>query len=238
MQDWAAAGNTGAPSVAFVHHDSPFGQSPIPDMQAFADKNSIAFLTVAMPKGATDYVAELAQIQQFGANYIIIHNVYSPAAVFVKDVKSQGLGDTFKVINLNWCADEIFINLAGDAAEGVIGALPFTPPSAPVAGHDEAATWLTDHGATLEAKGLHYTQGWWTMAVMAEGIKRVLDQGQELTGANIKAALETIQNFDTGGVAAPISFSATSHKGNNALRLYVVQGGKWVPVSDFISANP
>jgi branched-chain amino acid transport system substrate-binding protein len=235
LDDWKAAGNSGAPKVAIVHHDSPFGQSPLEDAKKFAEANGIGFTSMAMPKGATDYVAELAQLQTFGANYVIVHTVSSPAAVLVKDAKNQGVMDKMKFVMLNWCADETFINLAGDASEGVVGAIPFTPPTYPVKGHEDADKWLKDHGSSLDAKGLHFTQGWWTMAVMAEGIKRVLDAGKPVNGENIKAALESIQNFDTGGITSPISFSATSHKGNTALRLYVVEGGKWKQVSDMIS---
>lgn len=235
VQDWQSKGNSGTPKIALAHHDSPFGQSPIPDMQAYADANGIEFMTIAMPK-ATDFVAELAQIQQFGANYVIMHTVSSPAAVMVKDAQSQGMTDNVQFICLNWCADEIFISLAGNAAEGVMGTLPFTPPSSPVPGHEAADAWLKEHGSSLSEKGLHFTQGWWTMAVMAEGIKHTLDAGQELTGENIKAALEGIQNFDTQGVTAPISFSPISHKGNKALRLFKVENGQWVQASDFISA--
>ncbi len=236
MDDWAAMGNSGKPKVAFVHHDSPFGQSPIPDAEAFAEANGIEFTAIAMPK-ATDFVAELTQVQQFGANYIIVHTVSSPAAVLAKDAKSMGMTDNIKIINMNWCADEIFIELAGDAAEGVVGTIPFTPPSSPVPGHKDADAYLKENGSSLAEKGLHYTQGWWTMAVMVEGIKNVLDKGQEVTGENIKAALESIQNFDTGGVTAPLSFSPTSHRGNNALRLFQVQNGQWVQLSDYISAD-
>lgn len=238
MQDWKASGKSGDLKIVLIHHDSPFGQSPVADAKAFADKNSIGFTDIAMPAGATDYVAELAQIQQFGASYVIIQNVSSPAAVLMKDAKSQGVTANVKFICLNWCADENLIKLAGDAAEGVIGAIPFTPPSSHVSGHDDADNYLKSKGSSLEAKGLHYTQGWWTMAIMAEGIKRTLDQGKPVTGENIRAALETIQNFDTGGVTSPISFSPASHKGNNALRLYEVKSGKWTQLSDFISANP
>lgn len=237
-EDWKGKGNSGAPKVALVHHNSPFGQSPVEDAKAFAEANGIGFTSLPMPAGVTDYVAELAQIQQFGANYVVIHTVSSPAAVLVKDAKNQGLLETMQFITLNWCADEIFIKLAGDASEGVVGTIPFTPPSYPVPGHDDPAKWLADHGSSLEEKGLHFVQGWWTMAVMSEGIKRVLDEGKEVTGENIKNALETIQNFDTGGVTSPISFSSASHKGNNSLRLYKVEGGKWMQLSDFISAEP
>lgn len=237
LEDWQKAGNSGAPNIVLIHHDSPFGQSPVDDAKAFAEKNGMKFTNIAMPKGATDYVAELAQIQQFGGNYVVIQNVSSPAAVLLKDAKSQGLTESIKFVCLNWCADENLVKLAGDAAEGVVGTIPFQPPSSPVPGHADADKWLKDHGSSLEAKGLHYTQGWWTMAVMSEAIKRVIDGGKEVNGENIKAALESIQNFDTGGVTSPISFSATSHRGNTALKLFVVEGGKWKQVSEFISAE-
>ncbi len=236
-EDWKAAGNAGEPKVAFIHHDSPFGQSPIPDAQAFAAVNGIEFTSLPMPGGVTDYIAELAQIQQFGANYIIVHTVSSPAAVLAKDIQSQGMKDDFKVINLNWAADEIFINLAGEAAEGVVGTIPFTPPSSPVSGHEDAAKWLEENGSSLEEKGLHFTQGWWTMDVMSEGIERTIADGKEVTGENIRAGLEGIQNYETGGVTSPISFSSSSHKGNSSLRLYVVENGQWKQISDFISAE-
>jgi len=235
IDDWAAMGNDGAPKVALIHHDSPFGTSPVEDARAFAEANGVEFTSLAMPGGVTDYVAELAQMQTFGANYAIVHTVSSPAAVLLKDAQSQGFDAQF--ICLNWCADEILINLAGDAAEGVVGAIPFTPPSSPVPGHENAAEYLEAHGSSLEEKGLHYTQGWWTMATMVEGIRRVVEAGDEVNGENIRAALETISNFDTGGVTSPISFSPTSHKGNDSLRLFTVEGGQWVNPSDFISAE-
>src|SRR5512138_3635192 len=60
IDDWAGKGNADKPKVALIHHDSPFGQSPVADAKAYADANGVAFTDLAMPKGATDYVAELA----------------------------------------------------------------------------------------------------------------------------------------------------------------------------------
>jgi len=101
IDDWKSSGHDGMPKVVIFHHDSPFGESPVPDAKAFADSQGVEFMHLAMPKGVTDYVAELAQIQQFGANYVIIHTVSSPAAVALKDAKNQGLTD-IKFICLNW----------------------------------------------------------------------------------------------------------------------------------------
>jgi branched-chain amino acid transport system substrate-binding protein len=235
LDDWAAKGESGAPQIALIHHDSPFGTSPVADAKAYAESHGAEFTSLAMPGGVTDYVAELAQMRTFGADYVIVHTVSSPAAVLLKDAASQGFDAQF--ICLNWCADEILVNLAGAAAEGVMGALPFAPPTSPVPGHKDADEFLKGKGKTLEEATLHYTQGWWTMATMVEGIRRVLQEGKEVTGENIRAALEGMQNFSTGDITSTINFSPTSHRGNSSLKLYQVQDGKWMNVSEFISAE-
>ncbi len=234
LQDWADKGGEGAPKVAVMHHNSPFGTSPVEDGQAFAEANGMEFIAVAMPSGATDLTPELSQVESFGANYIMIQNVSSPAALLVKDKGRMGMDDV-QVVCLNWCADENLINLAEGAAEGVVGAIPFTPPSVEAPGQADPRAYLEAKGESLDEIGLHYTQGWTTMDVMMEGIRRTLADGNDLTGANIKAALETISEYDTGGITSPITFTSEDHAGSKSLRLFQVQDGKWQAISDYIS---
>ncbi len=224
------------PKVVVFHHNSPFGESPVPDGQDYADANGIAYTNMAMPSGATDLTPQLTQAQDFGANYIIIQNVSSPAALLLKNAKSLGMTNSVQFICLNWCADELFIKLSEGAAEGTLGILPFTADLT-VPGAQDAANFLKEKGDSLESQGLHYVQGWWTMATMVEGIKRTLDAGKELTGENLRASLEGIQNFETGGVTAPLNFSPTDHRGNDAARIHQVKSDKWVPITDFIRSR-
>lgn len=237
VEDWAAKGNSGAPVVAFMHHPSPFGLSPWEQGgQAYTRDNGIDATAYQMPPGVTDYTAELTRIQQAGAKYIIVQTVSSPASTAIKDARRLGMSDvTF--ICLNWCADEIMINLAGDAAEGVIGAMPFTPPGVDQPGLKQVDDYLRSQGSSLEAKGLHYSQAWWTMAVMTEGLRRVIAAGNEVSGANLKTALEGISNFDTGGVTVPITFTAGDHLGSKGMRLFRVENGTWRPLTDFMSVK-
>ncbi len=225
----------GGTKVGVLHHDSPFGKSPVPDGEDFAKANGMEFMAVAMPGGATDLTPELSQLESFGAEYIIIQNVASPAALALRNAKDLGM--TAQFVCLNWCADESLIELAGDATDGVIGTLPFTPPSVDVPGDDDARKFAQSKGEDLNKLGLHYTQGWVTMEVMVAGIEKVVKDGKPVTGENIRAALETIQNFDTGGITSPITFSATSHRGNKALKLFKVTGGQWVQMSDYIESS-
>lgn len=72
--------------------------------------------------------------------------------------------------------------------------------------------------------------------MFGEALRRVVEAGDELTGEKIRAALEGIRDFDTGGVTVPISFSPEDHRGSKGLRLYRVESGDWIPITGFLNA--
>lgn len=239
LQQWEDAGNAAEDmSVVLFHHDSPFGLAPVPDGEAFAEANGVKFTDIAMPGGATDYTAELQQADEAGVTHIIVQNVSSPAALLAKNVVEffGGIGPDYVQFGcLNWCADELFVGLAGDAAEGALGVIPFAPTTVEVPGQDAPREYLGGQDK-LEEASLHFTQGWTAMSIMAEAIKRTLDAGMDLTGPNIKATLEAFNEdpFDTGGITPPISFTPEDHRASRAGTVYKVDMGVWVQESDLI----
>lgn len=223
----------GATKFAIFHHDSPFGQSPVEMAKAHAEANGASFDVFPMPGGATDFTAELTQVRDAGIEYILIQNVSSPAATLVKNIKDFGLD--VQVICLNWCTDELFVSLAGDAGEGVLGTSPFAFPGSGAAGLKEMDDYLQANGSSLEEKGIRYVAGWLTMKVMTAGIEKVVADGKEVTGPNIKAALESMGTYDTGGLTQSLKFSASDHASNKAVQFFEVRNGKWTAVSDLIA---
>ncbi len=235
LEDWAAKGSSDAPKFAYMINDSPFGQSPVPDGTAHAEANGVeAPLEVPMPRGATDLTAQLTQIQDSGSNYVFFQNVSSPVALALQNAQALGMEDV-QFVCMNWCANELLISLAGEAAESVVGAIPFDPVGSE--GAAEALDYATANNIDIGGNAGPYVQGWWAMAILMEGVQRTLDNGEELTGENIKASLETLSGFDTKGVTAPVSFSETDHRATRSLRLFQVQDGKWAPITDFLSAE-
>jgi branched-chain amino acid transport system substrate-binding protein len=108
---------------------------------------------------------------------------------------------------------------------------PFAPPSVAKPGHQPIRDYCQSKGIDLDAKGLHFVQGWYTAHTMVKGIEKTLTDGKELTGPNIKAALETMPPLDTGGVIGPIKFSADSHRGATASSIYAVAGGTFSEIA-------
>ena len=228
--NWIAKDAKGPSEVAVFHSDSPFGTAPVADGQKWITEKGLKLGYKAYPMPKTpNQVGLLSQAKTQGAKYIVIQNVSSPAAQVAKDIKAQGLD--MKVVCLNWCSDDLFIKTAGAAAaEGSTLVQPFAPPSANKPGHKDVADYLTSKGSSLEAKGLHYVQGWYTMHVMAQGIQTVLKAGDDLTGENIKEALETMAGVDTGGVvgSGDVKFTAESHRGSTGTGIYEAKAGKMV----------
>ena len=229
--NWIAEDGAGT-EVAFFHHDSPFGLAPVEDAQKWVEEQGLDLNIEAypMPSGSANYVGLLSQAKAQGAKYVMIQNVTSPAVQVAKDIKAQGLD--MKIVCLNWCADEQFVETAGPAAEGHVLVQPFAPSTAEMEGHKSIEEFLESQGSSLEEEGLHYAQGWYTMHVMVEGIHAALEEGGDLTGAAIKEALETMGPIDTGGVVGTgeVEFSADSHRGSTGTGLYIAEGGKMKPL--------
>ena len=234
--DWIAGNHgDGTPIVALMHNASPFGLSPARQGGvAFAEARGIDLTLYEMPRAAVDFTAEFSRIRQSGAQYVVFQNTSGPAAVALTNARSLGLDVTF--FCLNWCSNAQVIDLAGEAAEGLMGTMPYAPLSVDVPGTRVIREYLESRGESPEAKTNAYTQGWWTFAAFAEGMRRVLAAGEELTGANIKAALETFSDYDLGGVTAPVTFTPTDHRGSKGLRIFRVEEGTWTPFTDFVQA--
>jgi len=234
-EDHRAGGGTGAPVVALMHNASPFGLSPYQhEGGAYAEELGIDLTLYEMPRGATDYTAEISRIGQSGARYVVFQNTSAPAAVAMRNAESLGLDVQF--ICLNWCSNALLVDLAGDVAEGTLGTMPYAPLSVDAEGTRLIRSWLESRGEPVEGKTNAFTQGWWTISVFGEAMARVLDGGQELTGADIRAALESFEDLDMAGVTSPLTFSTTNHRGSTGLRIFRVEEGAWVPFTDFLEA--
>jgi len=74
---------------------------------------------------------------------------------------------------------------------------------------------------------VHYIQGWTSMMLMWEGLKKA----ETLDGPGLKAALETLRDHDTGGLTAPVTYTPEDHRPNMTFNINKVDAeGKIVPV--------
>ncbi|MQA13631.1 MAG: ABC transporter substrate-binding protein [Pseudonocardiaceae bacterium] len=232
--DWIEQqGGAGTAEVAVLHNDSPFGEAPLSAGRSWIEQQGydVGFDAYPMPEDAANYVGLLNQAQRQGAKYIVIQNTSTPAAQVAQDIQAQNLD--MQIVCLNWCSDEGFIEAAGaEAAEGHVMVQPFATPASGKPGYEQVARFVEANGGAIEDKGLHYAQGWYTMHVMAQAIERVIQDGQEVTGSNIKSSLEGL-SVDTGGVVGggTVDFTTESHQGAAGTNIYQVRDGAMVEIA-------
>jgi branched-chain amino acid transport system substrate-binding protein len=77
-----------------------------------------------------------------------------------------------------------------------------------------------------------YVRGWSYVLVWSEALKRA-DKAGQLNGPGVKAAMETLQNFDLGGLSNPVTYTAADHRPSTKTPIYQIQGGKLVKVKEY-----
>ena len=221
------------PRVAFIYSETEFGKSPIASGKVYAAAHGIDIVAEEIvPLDAREAKKQLMRIKENKADYVVIQETTWAASVILKNARELGLNITF--FGLNWCADEKLIALAGEAAEGYIGTMPILFTDMHVPGVAEIMEYNKRKGIDIEGYISRYICGWATARVMLEGIKRA---GDDLSGVSIKKGLESIRDFNTGGITEPVTFTATDHKGCKKLRLGQVIRGKWQSITDYIAAE-
>ncbi len=210
-----------APKVAFVYPDAPYGLAPIPAGKAYAEE--LGYEVVGEENvglKAMDATAELLRLQKLEPDYTWIGGTTQSTAVIMKDAQKLGMKTVF-FTNI-WGSDENLVKLAGNAAEG-----SYSLQAAVIYGQDVPGMKIIEKQTGGKPQMTHYIRGFASMLVMAEGIKKAA--AGEITGPAIKAALETLRDYDPMGLTPAISFFPDDHRPNMAVFLYKIEGGKLTP---------
>lgn len=218
--------------VAFVYSDSEFGRDPIESSEALAKKLGLnVVIKIMTPPGSVDVSTEVIKLRRAAPDYTIFHGyILAPIPEFITQGKQQGM--TSKWMGTFWTMDSSTVMKMGEAGDGFMGVMPYryyydTSAKAPML--DKIRQMRPEYQSTA------YIQGFLAAMLFTEAAKRTLDAKKELNGKNLKAALNSIKDFDTGGlIGVPITI-----KGNSIPvgRVYKadMKAQKMVPASDWIA---
>ena len=220
--------------VAIVYSDSEFGRDPVNEFRDMAKKLGLTVaVEIQTAPGSVDVSTEVIKLRRADPDYTIFHGyILAPIPEFVTQMKKAGSKSHF--MGTFWTMDSSTVMKMGEAADGFMGVMPYryyydTSAKAPML--DKIRQMRPEYQSTA------YMQGFLTAMLFVESAKRTLDAGKPLDGKNLKAALNSIKNFDTGGlIGVPITI-----KGNSVAvgRIYRadIKAQKMVPASDWIAVE-
>jgi branched-chain amino acid transport system substrate-binding protein len=216
-----------APRLAFIYPDHPYGLAPIAGGKDYAKELGYEIVGDAnVSLKAIDATTELLPLKDKKPDFCWIGGTTPSTSVILKSAKNIGL-DTVFFTDI-WGTDETLPKLAGDDANG-----SFSNQAAAVYGADEPGMKVIEKLTGNKPQMTHFTRGFVSILVMAEGMKRAAANGP-VTGEAIKTSLETLMDFDPMGLAPLISYFPDDHRPNMAVFLYTIKDGKLTFVAEQI----
>ena len=220
-----------AAKVAIVYSDSEFGRDPVDEFRAMSKKLGLAVAAeIQTAPGSVDVSTEVIKLRRADPDYTIFHGyVLAPIPEFVTQMKKAGSKSHF--MGTFWTMDSSTVMKMGEAGDGFMGVMPYryyydTSAKAPML--DKIRQMRPEYQTTP------YLQGFLTAMLFTESARRTLEAGKPLDAKNLKAALNSIKNFDTGGlIGVPITIKGNSVPVGRIYRADM-KAQKMVPASDWI----
>ncbi|MCP4361949.1 MAG: ABC transporter substrate-binding protein [Chloroflexi bacterium] len=226
--DWMAANDI--TKIASFGVNNGFGVDSMGALQTVAADQGIEIVWEGtFEPGDTDFTAQLTQIAGSGAEALIVHATPGEGAPLT--VQFSDLALEIPILHNHGIGNQAFIDLAGEAAEGVMfpigkllvaDGLPDTDPQKAT-----LTQYVTDFqeftGNTPSTFGGH---AWDSMQMAFSALQAVGDDP-----AAIRDYLEGIQNF--AGISGIFNLSDQDHNGigKDSLVLVKIQDGTWVYVA-------
>ena len=218
--------------IALVYSDTEFGKDPVEAARVEAKKLGLNLaLEVVTPPSSVDVSTEVIKLRRADPDYTIFHGyVSAPIPEFINQAKALNLKTAF--MGTFWSMDNQTVMRMGANSDGFLGVMPYryyydTEGKSPML--ERIRKMRPEYQTT------GYTQGFLAAMLLTEAAKRTLEAGNELNGKNLKTALSSIRNFDTGGlIGVPLSIKGNSIPIGRIYRADFKQQ-KMVPASDWIT---
>ena len=177
-----------------------------------------------------DVSAELATLAATKPDAIVMA-LYPEQAQALMAARARA-GWRGRMVSVGPLTDEASLAVPGGGADGTLGFCYYPDPErsqVPGVIRYRAAITRAHPGRRFDRYTLYgYTFG----RLVAAGVERA---GRTLTREGFIDAMESLTNWDAGGVMPDVSFSATNHHAQRAGFICEMQGGRLVSVTDWIA---
>ncbi|MFY0663816.1 MAG: ABC transporter substrate-binding protein [Natronospirillum sp.] len=238
LRDIAAKGGR---TVAFIYSDTEFGRDPIAHGKRVAEELGIRVVLeeVTRAEGA-DIESHVTRLAQANPEYAILQGYVTGVwPQLIGGARAFGL--TTEFMGTFWGMEKIIADRvteqAGPFLDGYQGVMPYRyfydQEDAPF--YREMAAFKQSRNASFSG----YVSTWeletrLSLELWRESMNRVIDADRPVTPDNLMAALDSIQNWDSGGFfGQPVSFK-DNKIGQGRVYRYDAGSKLFNPVSDWI----
>lgn len=189
--------------VAFFYSDTEFGKNPIKFARLMCDRLRLRLVgEEVVPVGAKSLAAQIGDLKKNDPDYVIFHGfLFAHVPQVMKACRDLGMKARFMgtfYLSSKWMLDRL-----GPLAEGYMAVNPYM-----YWWNDDVPTIKQIRGYTarnypdVKLRDIFYMRGFMSVLLSAECLRRA-DAAGGLNRQGVANALQTIKNFDSGGLSAP-----------------------------------
>ena len=206
----ASRGAAAKPNIAYVYADTEFGRDGIPAGKARAEKLGLPIVAEIITKQAgIDVAPEVAKLRRAKPDIVIFQGyILTPMPEFVRQLREAGLNP--QIMGTAYGLDKLAYDALGALGVRLTGVSPYRY------GHETDSPMINvmrDYLAKARPEIKHvsvfYITTWLSGMIFAEIAERCIKANKPLLLPHMKAALESMKNWDTGGVTGLLADMST-----------------------------
>jgi len=203
--------------IAFLHSDSDTGRQHLANVRKLLAARGLE-LGLAVPLAGQFEPAKIAAaLQSAGTQAMFNHGSYAQYAAVIREVKKLGHDIQFLAVN---SGAQQMVRLLGQDATGLIftQVVPYPWRSVP----SVVKEFREEFKASAPGNDISFSalEGFISAKVLVEALRRAAPPGRPLEREALRAALETMQSYDAGGL--DVSFTPGAHKGADFVDTVIV----------------
>ena len=227
--------------IVFVHIDTPFGKEPLPILQVLAQQQGFELIAFPYTPPGNDQAAIWPQVRRARPDFVIFWGAGVGQTVALTEAIRNGL-PMDRVSSSVWLSESDMDVVGREAAKGVMKVEPCVGGREPKIIKDILADVVAKgKGAGPEAKvgTSYYNYGVQMASLMVEGVRMAAQKAPNgpVTGPWLNDGLQSITKFTAEGMLPPTTVTREDHQGGGYGRIARWDGAKFVPVTDWFTAN-
>ncbi len=237
---------SGKPKMAMHLLNNPTGYGALDATKAYADELGIEIVAAEEHSKTTiSEMESMTRIRALNPDVLYISSIPARTAVIVKNAYELGMypGITIGCGHASFTSE--LVDIAGaDIAEGVYGVFPTVNWGDNVPAMAKMTEYCQEEHPD-DYGNMDYITCWAQSLIMAEILRVAVDNaGYDALAKGDAAswqALETqgiqkLKDYDVGGLHGPVSYTPGDNRLSKSVRVFQVQDGNIVPLTDWIDA--
>ncbi len=227
--------------IVHVHIDTPFGREPIPIFQALSQKLGYEFQTFPYTPPGNDQAAIWTQVRRARPDWVVFWGAGVGQTTALSEAVRNGMAMD-RLSSSVWLS-ESDMDVAGK--EATKGVLKF---EAAAGGRSPKVIQDIIREVTGKGKGAgpenkigtsYYNLGVMMGAIMLEGVRKAFEKAPNgpITGPWLNEGLTSITDFSAEGLMPAMTTTHDDHQGGGRGRIVRWDGTKFVPQTDWFTAN-